>query len=70
MSTLKSYSCSKCGGILNVDRDQDVLDCPFCGARIDYIDFHSEDLLTQADYCLFRKDYKAAEYNVQYRIVL
>ncbi|SDY03102.1 hypothetical protein SAMN02910264_01276 [Ruminococcaceae bacterium YAD3003] len=61
MSTLKSYSCSKCGGILNVDRDQDVLDCPFCGAKIDYIDFHSEDLLTQADYCLFRKDYKAAE---------
>ena len=61
MSTLKSYSCSKCGGILNVDRDQDVLDCPFCGTRIDYIDFHSEDLLTQAEYCRFRKDYKEAK---------
>ena len=61
MSTLKSYSCSKCGGILNVDRDQDVLDCPFCGAHIDYIDFHSEDLLTQAEYSRFCKDYKAAK---------
>lgn len=61
MYTLKSYSCSKCGGILNVDRDQDILDCPFCGAQIDYIDFHRKDLLTQADYCLFGKNFKAAK---------
>lgn len=29
MANLTSYTCIKCGGVLNVDSDQEVLDCPF-----------------------------------------
>ncbi len=61
MAGLKSYSCSKCGGILSVDRDQDVLDCPFCGTRFDYVEFHSNDLIVQADRFLLYKNYNAAK---------
>lgn len=48
MAGLKSYTCSKCGGILSVDREQDVLDCPFCGTQFDYVEFHSGDLLIKS----------------------
>ena len=68
MSRLKSYSCSKCGGILNVDRDQDVLDCPFCGTRFDYVRFHSEELLAKAEQDLKCKDFDSAK--EKYKTVL
>lgn len=61
MTGLKSYSCSKCGGILSVDREQDVLDCPFCGTQFDYVEFHSGDLLGQADRFLLSRNFSAAK---------
>ncbi len=48
MAELKSYSCPKCGGFLDVDRDQDTFDCPFCGAGFNVLDFHRDDLLEEA----------------------
>ena len=48
MAELKSYSCPKCGGFLDVDRDQDTFDCPFCGASFNVLDFHRDDLLEKA----------------------
>ena len=48
MAELKSYSCPKCGGFLDVDRDQDTFDCPFCGASFNVLDFHRDDLLEEA----------------------
>ena len=48
MGELKSYSCPKCGGFLDVDRDRDTFDCPFCGASFNVLDFHREELIDEA----------------------
>lgn len=32
MARLKSYTCSKCAGVLVFDGDQEYFDCPFCDA--------------------------------------
>ena len=48
MAELKSYSCPKCGGFLDVDRDRDTFDCPFCGASFNVLDFHREELIDEA----------------------
>lgn len=48
MAVLKSYSCPKCGSSLEVDRDRDVFDCPFCGNHFTVLDFHRDDLLAEA----------------------
>lgn len=48
MAELKSYSCPKCGSFLDVDRDQDTFDCPFCGANFNVLDFHREELIDEA----------------------
>ena len=58
---LKSYSCSNCGGVLNVDRDEDVFDCPFCGARFDVMDFHKKEILDEVDELWRRKDFAGAK---------
>ena len=58
---LKSYSCSNCGGVLNVDRDEDIFDCPFCGARFDVMDFHKRDILDEVHELWERKDFAAAK---------
>ncbi|MBQ6018203.1 MAG: hypothetical protein IJL19_10005 [Clostridiales bacterium] len=58
---LKSYSCSNCGGVLNVDRDEDVFDCPFCGARFDVMAFHKKDILDEVHELWKRKDFAAAK---------
>ena len=60
MANLKSYSCPTCGSFLEVDRDQDVFDCPFCGSHFDAVSFHGTDLYEQARLCLKDKDYKQA----------
>ena len=60
MAKLTSYTCGKCGGVLNVDSDQDVLDCPFCGTQIDLVVFHRKDVLSQAELCLKRMEFKSA----------
>ena len=48
MAELKSYSCPKCGSFLDVDRDRDTFDCPFCGASFNVLDFHREELIDEA----------------------
>ena len=53
MAELKSYSCPKCGSFLEVDRDKDVFDCPFCGNHFTAIDFHKEELLDEARLLVF-----------------
>ena len=60
MAVLKSYTCSKCAGILIFDTDQEFFDCPFCGMRFSSIDFHGKELLSQADTCLERREFTAA----------
>ena len=60
MANLTSYTCIKCGGVLNVDSDQEVLDCPFCGTQIDFVVFHRKDILSQAELCLKRMEFKSA----------
>lgn len=66
MAELKSYSCPKCGSILNVDRNQDTLDCPFCGGHFDAFAFHGEELSEQARDLLIKKDYKQAREKYEY----
>jgi hypothetical protein len=60
MAKLIGYTCEKCGGVLNVDSDQEIFDCPFCGAGFDLIDFHRKDILSQAEMCLKRMEYNSA----------
>ena len=61
MANLSSYSCPKCGGVLNVDADHDIYDCPFCGGHFDYVQFHKLDLLNQAEKALLNGDFNSAK---------
>ena len=61
MALLKSYTCSKCGGVLYFDSDQEFFDCPFCGNHFDIVDFHGDEILLQAEECLKQKDFVAAK---------
>ena len=61
MATLKSYTCTKCAGILMFDADQEILDCPFCGNRYDIVDFHADEVLDQANACLKQGSFPAAK---------
>ena len=61
MATLKSYTCSKCAGILMFDADQEILDCPFCGNRYDIVEFHADEVLDQANACLKEGSFSAAK---------
>ena len=63
---LKSYSCSNCGGVLNVDRDEDIFDCPFCGARFDVMDFHKRDILDEVKELWKRNEFAAAKKRIEY----
>ena len=60
MAVLKSYTCSKCGGVLKFDSDQDFFDCPFCGYRFDAADFHEEEMLVRAEESLREKAFMNA----------
>ena len=68
VAVLKSYTCSKCAGILIFDSDQEYFDCPFCGTRFSSVDFHGNELLSQADACLERREFSAAK--EKYRAIL
>ena len=61
MATLKSYTCTKCAGILMFDADQEILDCPFCGNRYDIAEFHADEVLDQANGCLKEGSFSAAK---------
>lgn len=65
MALLKSYTCTKCGGVLNFDEDQEIFECPFCGQEFNYTDFHRDELLNQASKCLkeFRYDTAKEKYD-------
>jgi len=63
---LKSYSCSSCGGVLNVDRDEDVFDCPFCGTRFDVMAFHKKDILDEVKELWKRNEFAAAKKRIEY----
>ena len=60
MAVLKSYTCSKCGGILNFDSDQEFFDCPFCGNKFDIVDFHEDEIMAQAEESLKQKAFSSA----------
>ena len=60
MANLISYACSHCGGILNIDSDQEILDCPFCGTMVNLVEYHRKDILSQAELCLKRMEYNSA----------
>ena len=66
MANLKSYSCPTCGSFLEVDRDRDVFDCPFCGSHFDAVSFHGTDLYEQARTLLKAKNYKQAREKYAY----
>lgn len=61
MALLKSYSCVKCGGVLNFDEDQEVFGCPFCGGEFAFTDFHRGDLIKQGKMALNRENYFTAK---------
>lgn len=61
MAKLKSYTCSKCAGILTFDSDQEFFDCPFCGNKFDIVDFHAGEVLDQAKALLSQKSFDAAK---------
>ena len=65
MAGLRSYSCSKCGGILNVDRGQELYECPFCGTAFETLDFHRNDFMNKADDLLFHGDFRGAKETYQ-----
>lgn len=60
MAQLKSYTCSKCGGALIVDKDQEVFDCPFCNTKFNFEDFHGDDVLGDAEKALRQMEFTAA----------
>ena len=68
MAVLKSYTCSKCAGILIFDSDQEFFDCPFCGTRFSSVDFHGNEMFSQADACLERHEFNTAK--EKYRAIL
>ena len=61
MAVLKSYTCSKCAGVLLFDSDQEFFDCPFCGTKFNAADFHGGEILDQAKDCLNKKSFDAAK---------
>ena len=60
MAVLKSYTCSKCAGVLIFDSDQEFFDCPFCGNKFNVVDFHGDEILSQAKECLAKKSFDVA----------
>lgn len=61
MAVLKSYTCSKCAGVLLFDSDQEFFDCPFCGTKFNAVDFHGDEISDQAKDCLKKKLFDAAK---------
>jgi len=57
---LKSYTCGKCGGVLNVEKSQRILDCPFCQNSFRSASFHRDEILKQAAANLRRKEFSSA----------
>ena len=60
MAVLKSYTCSKCAGVLNFDSDQEFFECPFCETAFDVLDFHGDEVIEQARSLLKNESFDAA----------
>jgi ribosomal protein L37AE/L43A len=60
MAKLRPYSCPECGSFLEVDREQDFFDCPFCGRHFDAVSFHGKDLLEQAGDYMRKNEFRLA----------
>ena len=65
---LKSYTCSKCAGVLMFDSEQEFFDCPFCGTKFDAIDFHEKEVMSQAEESLREKAFSSAK--EKYNLIL
>ena len=61
MTRLTSYTCAKCGGVLNVDIGQAVFECPFCGNGFDLSDFHRGEVLNEAALNLKNREFQSAQ---------
>lgn len=61
MAMLKSYTCSKCAGVLLFDSDQEFFDCPFCGTTFGAADFHGNEIMDQAKDCHRKQSFDAAK---------
>ena len=61
MSQLIRYTCSKCAGALIVDKEQEVLECPFCGASFGITEFQQDDVLGDGEAALHRMEFSAAK---------
>ena len=61
MTKLTSYTCAKCGGVLNVDIGQAVFECPFCGNGFDLSDFHRGEVLNEAALNLKNREFQSAQ---------
>ena len=61
MSLLKSYTCSRCSGVLIFDYDQEFFDCPFCGTKFNAVDFHDDEIMTQAEESLKKEAFSSAK---------
>ena len=60
MAKLNSYSCSKCGGILNFDEGMELFACPFCGNEFGVVDLHRGEIIGQAEAALRRRKFDTA----------
>ncbi len=68
MTLLKSYSCSKCAGVLVFDNDQEFFDCPFCGTTYKAGAFHADEIFSQAKASLEQKAFEIAK--EKYELIL
>ena len=68
MAGLKSYTCSKCSGVLVFDNGRDNYACPFCGTSFQSGAFHSEELFAQANSGLEQKAFELAK--EKYNLIL
>jgi len=61
MAKLKSYSCTKCAGVLNFDEDHELFACPFCGNEFNVVELHKEEVTAQGASALKRLRFDTAE---------
>lgn len=65
MRDLVNYSCTKCGGSLIAERDQEVSSCPFCGNAFDLIDLHRKELIDDARACMMNMEFETAKVKLE-----
>ena len=61
MAKLKSYSCTKCAGVLNYDEEQELFGCPFCGNEFNLVELHREEMTGQIESALRRLRFDTAK---------